>query len=194
MLVSAEAEGRISAYADLLLAWNARINLVGCGDRDGLTARHLADSLAVLPLLPAGARRIADLGSGGGLPGVPVAIASGIETHLVERDRRKCAFLREAAWRSRAPIVVHEADFMDLLPLGADVVLSRATASLPVLLDGASRHARKGGMMLFHKSESQAGEIGSAREGRRFTIQIFRNPADGRGRLWRISDLAGRHA
>jgi 16S rRNA (guanine527-N7)-methyltransferase len=192
MLASAEAEARLSGFIDFLLAWNERINLVGRGDEAVLKDRHLADSLSVLPLLPPDIRRIVDLGSGGGLPGLPVAIASGIETHLVDRDRRKCAFLREAGWRSGAPIVVHEADFLRLPPLRADVVLCRATATLPVLLDAASRHARKGGTMLFHKSESQAGEIEAARQGWQFTLQVLQNPTDTRGRLWWISDLARR--
>jgi 16S rRNA (guanine527-N7)-methyltransferase len=192
MLASADAEAKLSAFAGLLLAWNARINLIGRGDEAVLSSRHVADSLAVLPLMPPGVRRIVDFGSGGGLPGLPVAIASGIETHLVDRDRRKCAFLREAGWRSGAPVVVHEADFMRLPPLKADLVLCRATAALPALLDAASRHARKGGTMLFHKSDSQAAEITAARQRWKFTLQILETSSDTRGRLWRLSDLARR--
>jgi 16S rRNA (guanine(527)-N(7))-methyltransferase RsmG len=193
MLASSDAEARLAIYIDVLATWNARINLVGRGDTAALVGRHLADSLAVLALLPAGARRIVDLGAGAGLPGLPVAIATGIETHLVDRDQRKCAFLREVGRRTGAQVVVHEADFAGLAPIGADIVLSRATAALPLLLDAAGRHARKGGTMLFHKSESQGDEIEAARARWRFAVQVLPNPADPRGRIWRISGLVHRN-
>jgi len=193
VLASAAAEIRLGTYLSLLEAWNSRINLVGRGELAVLARRHLMDSLAILPLLPSGADRIVDLGAGAGFPGLPLAISAGIETHLVDRDQRKCAFLREARRQTGAPARVHEADFMALPPLGADVVLSRATAQLPSLLDAAARHARKGGTMLFHKSRSQAAEIESARAGWRFVLQELANPADPRGCIWRITELHRHH-
>jgi len=193
VLASAAVEARLGTYLDLLEAWNARINLVGRGELAVLVRRHLMDSLAVLSLLPSGVGRIADLGAGAGFPGLPIAIATGIETHLVDRDQRKCAFLREARRQTGGPVQVHEADFMALSPLGADVVLSRATAQLPGLLDAAARHARKGGTMLFHKSRSQAAEIESARAAWGFALQECANPADPRGCIWRITALHRHH-
>lgn len=189
MLASPDAWARLSIYADLLLEWNARINLIGRGETDGLLRRHLQDSLAVVPLLPAGAGSIVDLGSGAGLPGLAVAIATGLETHLVERDQRKCAFLREASRRTNTPVGIHCADFGDLSPLAADVVLSRATASLTALLDAGRRHARKGGVMVLHKSSAQEPEMTAARTAWMFTAQVFLNPVDPRGRLWRIAGI-----
>ncbi|MCC7284446.1 MAG: 16S rRNA (guanine(527)-N(7))-methyltransferase RsmG [Acetobacteraceae bacterium] len=193
MLASTAVEARLAAYLRLLETWNSRINLVGRGEGAGLIQRHLLDSLAVVPLLPASATRIVDLGAGGGFPGLVVAIATGIATHLIERDQRKCAFLREARRQTDAPVEVHQADFSTLPALAADVVLSRATARLPGLLDAAARHARKGGTMLFHKSEAQTAEIEAARAGWRFRVQDFANPADRRGRVWRITELRRHH-
>lgn len=192
MLASPAVWARLEIYADVLTAWNARINLIGRTTEASLKCRHLLDSLAVLPLLPAGVRRLVDLGTGAGLPGLPVAIVSGVETHLVDRDRRKCAFLREAARLTSAPVVIHEGDFSTLPGLSADAVLSRATGTLAALLDGGWRHARKGGVMVFHKTHSQAAEIAAARKRWRFALQAFASPADARGRLWRICGLERR--
>lgn len=192
MLASGEAAGRIRAYAELLLAWNARINLIGRAETAQVMARHVEDSLAALALLPAGACRLADIGAGGGLPGLPLAIATGAETHLVDRDQRKCAFLREALRTTGARGVVHAADFARLPPLGADVVLSRATAALPVLLAAAWRHGRRGSVMVFHKSAAQEAEIEAARATWRFAVQVLPGGADPRGRLWRIAGLEPR--
>lgn len=193
MLASGEAASRIRAYADVLLAWNARINLIGRAEGAQVMARHVEDSLAALALLPPGAARLADIGAGGGLPGLPLAIATGAETHLVDRDQRKCAFLREAVRVAACRGVVHAADFARLPPLGADVVLSRATAALPALLAAAWRHGRRGSVMVFHKSAAQAPEIEAARPAWRFTVQVLPAGADPRGRLWRITGLEPRN-
>jgi 16S rRNA (guanine527-N7)-methyltransferase len=190
MLAAAAADGRLGIFLDLLLAWTQRINLIAPGDRRDAAARHVADSLAVLACVPAGTGRAIDLGAGGGLPGLPFAIASGIETHLVERDQRKAAFLREAVRVTAAPAIVHAADFLALPALRADLVLSRATAALPLLLDGGWRHGGKGAVMLLHKSSRQGDEIEAARARWRFDLQVLSNPAAVDGRLWRISGLA----
>ena len=88
-------------------AWNPKINLVSSGDLGSLRARHIDDALALVPLVPPGTRRAIDLGSGGGLPGLVLAIATGITFDLVESDTRKSAFLREAARVTAAPAVIH---------------------------------------------------------------------------------------
>jgi 16S rRNA (guanine527-N7)-methyltransferase len=190
MLAAAAAEAKLRIFLELLLGWTQRINLIGRGDVGVAARRHIADSLGVLSAAPPGARRAVDLGSGGGLPGVPFAIVSGTETHLVERDQRKAAFLREAARVTQAAVVVHAADFMLLPPVGADVVLSRATAALPTLLDGGWRHGRKGAVMLFHKSDRQDGEIDAARQQWRFALQALPCGGQAESRIWRVSGLA----
>jgi 16S rRNA (guanine(527)-N(7))-methyltransferase RsmG len=189
ILASAGAVVRLGIFLDLLRSWNQRINLIARGDAAVLPERHVADSLSVVPLAPPGTARAVDLGSGGGLPGVPFAIASGIETHLIDRDQRKCAFLREAARVTGAPVVVHAADFVSAPRLGADLLLSRATAALPVLLDAGWRHGRKGVVMLLHKSSRQSEEIAAARARWRFDLQILSSPAADESRVWRISGL-----
>ncbi len=97
--VSRETEARLDRYVDLLLEWQAKTNLVAPSTLPNLWTRHIADSLQLLALAPA-AKVWVDLGSGGGFPGVALACAlaetPGATVHLVERNARKAAFLREA--------------------------------------------------------------------------------------------------
>ena len=89
------ASEKLAAFEALIQRWNARSNLVARGDIAHLRERHTADSLALLPWV---AGRLADVGAGAGLPGIPLAIARpGVPVVLIERSMRKCAFLRHAA-------------------------------------------------------------------------------------------------
>jgi 16S rRNA (guanine527-N7)-methyltransferase len=93
--IDSHAEARFAAYADLLGLWSERVNLVACRSAVELVERHFLDSLAVEPLLPADGV-IADLGTGAGFPGVPLAIADSRRAMiLVEARRRRASFLRE---------------------------------------------------------------------------------------------------
>ncbi len=97
--VSRETADRLDRYVALLLEWQAKTNLVAPSTLPHLWTRHVSDSLQLLALAPA-ARIWADLGSGGGFPGVVLACAlaeiPGAMIHLVERNAKKGAFLREA--------------------------------------------------------------------------------------------------
>jgi 16S rRNA (guanine527-N7)-methyltransferase len=88
------ATAKLAAFEALIRRWNPRSNLVARGDMGYLRERHTADSLALLPWV---AGRLADVGAGAGLPGIPLAIARpSVPVVLIERSTRKCAFLRHA--------------------------------------------------------------------------------------------------
>jgi len=89
-------EDKLKQYVALLLKWNAKINLIGKSTEDDIWQRHIEDSLQLAEHIPANTKTIIDMGSGGGLPAIPLAIATGIPVHLIESDARKCAFLRQA--------------------------------------------------------------------------------------------------
>src|SRR5258706_8477481 len=116
--VSRETEARLDRYVDLLVEWQAKTNLVAPSTLPNLWTRHIADSLQLLALAPA-AKVWIDLGSGGGFPGVVLACAlaetSGTMVHLVERNAKKAAFLREALRVTSARGVVHRAGIPDTL-------------------------------------------------------------------------------
>ncbi|KXV79083.1 16S rRNA methyltransferase, partial [Acetobacter malorum] len=123
--VSRETQERLEAFVALLEKWNPRINLVSSRDIASVWERHVLDSLQLAPLV-AGQERFIDMGSGGGFPGVIVAIATGVPGTLIESDQRKAAFLREAARVTQAPIKVlaERIEQVDLAPV--PVVTARA--------------------------------------------------------------------
>ena len=89
------AQEKLLAYLELLAKWNKTYNLTAIRDPDKMISHHLLDSLAVLPHLPAG--MLADVGSGGGLPGIPLAIAEPERrVTLNDANHKKAAFLQQA--------------------------------------------------------------------------------------------------
>ncbi|MEO6436616.1 MAG: RsmG family class I SAM-dependent methyltransferase, partial [Tepidisphaeraceae bacterium] len=86
----------LSRFLDLLLEGNARMNLTRITDRDAAEVQHVGDALTLLPFLPAGAIRVVDVGSGGGVPGIPLAIARPDATILlIESTKKKALFLKQ---------------------------------------------------------------------------------------------------
>jgi len=97
--ISANTRGRLSAYLDLLAKWNLVYNLTAIRDRAQMDVQHVNDALAVLPYLPHERNsRVLDVGSGGGVPGIPIAIARPeLQVTLLDSNRKKVAFLTQAA-------------------------------------------------------------------------------------------------
>jgi len=128
--VSRETVARLEGYAELLKRWSGRINLVSRNTLGDLWRRHFLDSAQLLPLIPQKARSLVDLGSGAGFPGLVLAIlgVSGVE--LIESDKRKGVFLREAARLTNTPVKITDSRIEMAKPHAADVVTARACAPL----------------------------------------------------------------
>ena len=148
--VSRETLDRLERYAVLLDKWNRAINLVARGGLADLWRRHMLDSAQLWPLLPTiqgRPRRILDLGSGAGFPGLVLAIMgtaeADAEVHLVEVDQKKAAFLREAARIAETPVTLHVQRIESLAPFPVDAVTARACAPLPRLLEYAAPFLRQ---------------------------------------------------
>lgn len=93
--LSAEQRDRLLAYLQLLAKWNKTYNLTAIQEPERMLTHHLLDSLAILPHIKGG--RMLDVGSGGGLPGIPLAVAMpNLEVTLLETSGKKCAFLQQA--------------------------------------------------------------------------------------------------
>ena len=163
--VSRETEARLDRYVGLLLEWQEKTNLVAPSTLPTVWTRHIADSLQLLALAPS-AKVWVDLGSGGGFPGVVLACAlaqtSGATVHLVERNAKKAAFLREALRVTGAPGMVHLAeigDTVDRITGPVDCVTARAVAPLHQLIGFAEPLVRKGAKILFLKGQDVEAEL-----------------------------------
>jgi 16S rRNA (guanine527-N7)-methyltransferase len=163
--VSRETEVRLDRYVDLLLQWQAKTNLVAPSTLPNLWTRHIADSLQLLTIAPS-ARVWADLGSGGGFPGVVLACAMAelpdTTVHLVERNAKKAAFLREALRVTNAHGVVHLSDIgdsVDRIVGRVDCVTARAVAPLHQLIGFAAPLVNQGAKALFLKGQDVEAEL-----------------------------------
>jgi 16S rRNA (guanine527-N7)-methyltransferase len=171
--VSRETSARLEAYAGFLREWSARINLIGAATLGDLWRRHFLDSAQLLRYVPAGTRSLIDLGSGAGFPGLVLAISGVPGVELVEADARKCAFLREAARITAAPVEIRNTRIAALPPHVVDVVTARGCAPLDRLLVLAQPFIGPDTVCLFPKGERVEQELAAAR--RDWTMDLTRH-------------------
>ena len=198
--VSRETLTSLLAYQALLGRWQQRINLVGPATLDDFWARHAADSAQLLAL--AGDQRIwLDLGSGGGFPGLIVAIMlteSGGHVHLVESDGRKAAFLRTVAREVDVPASVHNRRAEELAMVGeafladVQVISARALAPLPDLLELVAPFFNSSTIALLHKGAGWQDELTRAEQCWNIDVEALPSRTHDAARILHLRHLSRR--
>jgi 16S rRNA (guanine527-N7)-methyltransferase len=169
--VDAAAQAKLLRYIELLGKWNRTHNLTAVREPQRMITHHLLDALAVLPHLSQAAdQRLIDIGSGGGVPGIPLAVARpGWRVTLLDSNRKKTAFLRQAV----AELVLPNVDVVTsrvedyVPPIPFDVAISRAFSDLSRFASAATRLVRSGGRLIAMKGTYPRGEIESLLPGTR---------------------------
>ena len=158
---------QLLAYLALLDRWNRAYNLTAIRDPRAMVALHLLDSLAMHPFVR-DIGSLADLGTGAGLPGIPLAIAvPALEVALVESSGKKARFLREAVRTLRlgnARVAQSRAEALDE-PGAFDAITARAMATLADLLAAGAHLLRPGGRLLAMKGALPEAEIAALPDG-----------------------------
>ncbi len=167
-------------YAELLQRWNATYNLTAVRHLPGIARLHLADCLAAVPPIAARApRTLLDVGSGGGLPGLVLAIfLPDTAVHLVDTVQKKCAFLRQAAASlGLAHVHVHHAR-VESLPATTrfDCITARAFSDLPLLVRLTARLLAPGGVWCALKGQTPDAEIAALPAGIAAEVQPMQVP------------------
>ena len=158
--LSGEQASRLLAHLDILDDWNTRMNLTAIRDRPSQVTRHLLDSLSVWPYLRGG--RVADVGSGAGFPGIPLAIVEpGRQFALIESTGKKCRFLehvRDALGLANVAVVQARAEAYK--PAARfDTVLARAVGPISELVRLAGPLVVGGGRLLAMKGRFPEDEL-----------------------------------
>ncbi|MBL8397094.1 MAG: 16S rRNA (guanine(527)-N(7))-methyltransferase RsmG [Candidatus Accumulibacter sp.] len=156
----AKVQAKLLAYLALLDKWNRTYQLTSLRDTAQAVSGHLLDSLALLPYIEAD--RVLDVGSGGGLPGIPLAIASErLQLVLLDSNSKKCAFLRQAAIELTLPnIAVHCGRVENYQPsTGFPVIVARAFADLTELIRLTRHLLRDGGCWMAMKGRRPDEEL-----------------------------------
>lgn len=160
--VSCETLERLKAYADLLVKWNAKINLVSPDSIPSLWHRHIADSAQLFRFIPHNTPNLLDVGSGAGFPGLVLAIMGVPDVHLAEVDQRKVAFMREAARVAGVQVTFHGARIESIPAFQVQVVTARALAALERLLDWTEPFRGSDTLCLFLKGQTVEAELTEA--------------------------------
>jgi 16S rRNA (guanine527-N7)-methyltransferase len=185
----------LESYAQLLTKWQAVQNLVSRETLGEVWSRHFADSLQILPLLTPDDRAFLDLGSGGGLPALPLAIALKSPNHhftLIEPNGRKVSFLRTVA-RQLGLIVTVEgrrSDQVDSRETPApDIITSRALAPLPVLCGWMQPFFAPQTRAILHKGREHGEELVEAATHWDFDVIQTASDIDTSGVLLTLTNL-----
>lgn len=178
--VSRETLERLEIFASTLTKWNPKINLVSKRSLEELWTRHILDSVQVFKAAEAESGKWLDIGSGGGLPGVIVAIlalenGTFSEVRLMESDQRKCAFLRNVARECGVPMTVVSERIEMAEPEQSSVLSARALADLSDLLGFTERHLSAGGIAIFPKGISWKKEVNNALKQWRFDWEAIKS-------------------
>lgn len=195
--VSRETESRLNQYAERLVRWTKTSNLVAPSTIDDLWSRHILDSAQLVSLKPHATRWV-DLGSGGGLPGIVIAILLADEektiVHLVESNAKKAAFLLRTIAELRIPARVHRRRIEDSWDhVGAvDVVTARALAPFNALLGLARPWLERGATGLFPKGRDFVGELAKSRDDWGFDLIEHPSVIDPESRILEIDGLRSR--
>ncbi|AUQ68160.1 16S rRNA (guanine(527)-N(7))-methyltransferase RsmG [Phaeobacter inhibens] len=173
--VSRETYDRLKHYESLVKKWSPKINLIAKSTLDDVWDRHIVDSVQICQGIDFSQTWL-DIGSGGGFPGVVVAIlaverAPDCVITLIESDQRKCAFLRTAIRECGANAKVVSERIEKVPPMAADIISARALADLTTLLGFAERHLQPGGIALFSKGIQWKKEVDNARSQWQFDLK-----------------------
>jgi 16S rRNA (guanine527-N7)-methyltransferase len=165
--VSRETTDLLKAFLELVEKWNGKINLVAPSTLAEGWDRHVVDSAQIFRYAEGHGAKWLDIGSGGGFPGIVIAImarqlAPGVHVTMVESDKRKCVFLREACRELNISAKVICDRVENLAPFGASILSARAMASLDQLLTHVSRHLAKDGVALLPKGRNTGQELADA--------------------------------
>ncbi|SMR82532.1 16S rRNA (guanine527-N7)-methyltransferase [Aliiroseovarius halocynthiae] len=193
--VSRETFERLEAYVALMKKWNPAINLVAPSTISQIWSRHILDSAQIYGLVPEDHNIWCDLGSGGGLPAVVVAIMAkdqhpDARVVCIESDVRKSTFLRTVARELDLTLSVSSERIEKADPQGADVLSARALAPLNKLCGFAERHLKPGGVAIFPKGENYRHEIQEALENWSFQLDTYPSKTHPDAFVLKIGEIA----
>lgn len=192
--VSRETFAALEQLEHLVRRWTTAVNLVSKATLADLWQRHIVDSAQLFAFCPQDARTWLDIGSGGGFPGLVIAVLARekqpkLRVALVESDQRKATFLRQAAQSLGLDVAVRSERAEAIEPAHADVLSARALAALADLLPYAAKHLKPTGVALFPKGARFADEIAEARKAWTFDADVHESLSDSAAAILEIRKI-----
>lgn len=191
--VSRETSEKLRAFEALVKKWTQKINLISKSTIPEIWNRHIIDSAQIFSLALSGEHWV-DLGSGGGFPGIVIAILTEDsqtphQVTLIESDIRKCTFLRTAIRELSLNANVITSRIEELPPMKADILSARALADLDTLLAFSDRHLSSDGVALFPKGAHWQEEDHHARSNWSYHCEPITSKTDQNAAILRLRDI-----
>lgn len=192
--VSRETMDKLITFQNMVLKWNEKFNLISKSSEDDIWERHILDSAQLFQYLSKEDKSLYDFGSGAGFPAVVLAIISedflpDLKITLIESIGKKATFLREVNKKLKLNMVVLPERIEKLTLPKADIITSRAMASLEKLLQYAKPFCNKETKLLFLKGEKWQEEIKTAEQKWTFEHQSFSSETSEKGRVLLIKNI-----
>lgn len=194
LLDLSHAKDDLEMFVQLTLRWTKKINLIGNRTSPEIWERHVLDSVQVFHVKQKSIGHHVDIGSGGGFPGLVVAILNkayrpSVATTLVEVDQRKATFLRTVirTLNLNARVIVGRIE--DVEPLSADLLTARALAPLPKLLNFVERHMSMDGRAFLWKGKNWKQEIEDSKSNWSFLVKSHQSRTNSDSRILEIERL-----
>lgn len=179
----------LNDYINFLLNYNNKINLIGKSTINDIWNRHIIDSLQIMKLIKNNNLSVADLGSGAGLPGIPISIAGIKNITLFEKSPRKCEFLNEAKKFSNNKIIIENKNLNDVKNKNFDIIVSRALANLDMLLNFSNNLKKSSTQLIFLKGKKIYEEIDEAKKNWNIQYQLFDSITSEEGKIIQITEF-----
>jgi 16S rRNA (guanine527-N7)-methyltransferase len=180
----------LEQYVTMLLSKNNSYNLIGNSTIENIWDRHILDCSQLIKFIDNKNLRFADFGSGAGLPGIILSILGLKEMHLIEKSFRKSEFLKEVKILSSNRVFVHNCKLEEINNINFDVIISRALAPLPKLIDYSLNFLKPEGFCLFLKGKKLKLEIDESKKLYNFDYELFPSITADESNIIKIKNLS----
>lgn len=195
-MIDAAKKEKLQQYVALLLKWNAKINLIAKSTEAEIWQRHIEDSLQLATHIPPETKTIIDIGSGGGLPAIPLAIITELPVHMVESDKRKCAFLRQVTRELGLDCKIYDSRIEEAaLENIAEpaIITARALSELKNICNWVNSLVAKNNLqdyaMLLLKGENVSRETIAAKQDWQMDIEFFESKTSENSAIIKIANF-----
>jgi 16S rRNA (guanine527-N7)-methyltransferase len=186
--VSRETLGKLQKFVDLVLKWNQSINLISKSTEAEIWERHVLDSLQIVDLTKK--KRVLDIGTGAGFPGVVLSIVANVSVILVEKNSKKCTFLHKVRSEVGSNFEIINQAIEDVSVEKIDVITCRGFASVEKILELTGRYIHKDIKLVLLKGENYKTEVEEARKvGWSFSMDIVESITNKKGAVLTLSDV-----
>ena len=177
--VSRETISKLEIYADCLIEWQSKFNLIGKSTINSLWHRHILDSIQLVSAIPEDFQSLMDIGTGAGLPGFILAIyynQLGKDIYLVDSNKKKCTFLDYVATRCNVDVKIYAERLQDLAvkdSFKVDVITARAFASIDNIMSLSRPYSHKKTKYLLQKGVNAKSELTNAKISSKLRVELI---------------------